>query len=167
MYPLSVHLWIHFQKWILLDPNTFRSPVNGWIGSKCVQIGHEVDILMELRQLQHGISLAPRVKHKVCKHHGCISKVESSCGDYDVNFIILLCLYAVSMLCFMQHRLRQGQLLARIFTSHSAETKKNKVILANLCQKVKPRRKKRRFLVKPGRTNVWWLNFVKDIVIAK
>ena len=68
---------------------------------------------------------------------------------------------------FTQHRLRQGQLLARIFNSHSAETKRNKLILANLCEKVKPRRKKRRFWVRPGRTDVWWLNFVKDIVIAK
>ena len=47
---LSEHFRVHFRKWILLDPNTFRSRVNGWIGSKCVRIGNEVEVLLELRQ---------------------------------------------------------------------------------------------------------------------
>ena len=69
---------------------------------------------------------------------------------------------------FTQHRLRQAQLLAKIsVASPSNNSKKNNLIVTAVRKNFKPVRQKRRFWVRPGRTDAWWLNFVKNVVIAE
>ena len=61
---------------------------------------------------------------------------------------------------FTRHRQRQAQFL---IASRSHNTKKNNFMAVN--KKFKPEWQKRRFWVRPGRTDVWWQNVVENIVI--
>ena len=68
---------------------------------------------------------------------------------------------------FTQHKLRQSQLMRIILVAGRSNGKKNRMIAATLSEQAKPERKNRRFWIRPGRTSAWWLNFVRNIVIAE
>ena len=63
----------------------------------------------------------------------------------------------------MVHRLRQRRLPAHIFSLPYVDTDVYRRVAVNNCRE----RRKRRFWVKPGRTAVWWQNFLDNIVIPE
>ena len=67
---------------------------------------------------------------------------------------------------FMQHQIRQGRLIARIFANSSVSRQTKKMAL--LTENGRPKeRRKRRFWTRPGRTSAWWMNFMNNIVVAE
>ena len=63
----------------------------------------------------------------------------------------------------MVHRLRQRRLLAQIFSLAYVDTD----VYRRMALNNRRQRRKRRFLVRPGRTAVWWQNFLDNIVIPE